>query len=78
MLGTYNKDPINLFELVINKGMRNKEFMQVDSRITAISILSVFQGINWFCIFNDNKIKAENYIKESIEMIISGLKVSKN
>ena len=66
---------INLFELVINKGMRNKEFMQVDSRITAISILSVFQGINWFCIFNDKKIKAEIYIKQSIEMIISGLKV---
>ena len=69
---------INLFELVINKGMRNKEFMQVNSRITAISILSVFQGINWFCIFNDKKIKAEHYIKESIEMIISGLKVGKN
>ena len=69
---------INLFELVINKGMRNKEFMQVNSRITAISILSVFQGINWFCIFNDKKIKAESYIKESIEMIISGLKVGTN
>ena len=69
---------INLFELVINKGMRNKEFMQVNSRITAISILSVFQGINWFCIFNDKNIKAESYIKESIEMIISGLKVGAN
>ena len=69
---------INLFELVINKGIRNKEFMQVNSRITAISILSVFQGINWFCIFNDKKIKAENYINESIEMIISGLKVGAN
>ena len=64
---------INLFELVINKGMRNKEFMQVNSRITAISILSVFQGINWFCIFKDKKLKAENYIRDSIEMIISGL-----
>ena len=64
---------INLFELVINKGMRNKEFITVDSRLTAIYILSVFQGINWFCIFNDKKLKAENYISDSIEMIISGL-----
>ena len=64
---------INLFELVIKKGIREKEFIQVDSRMTAIYILSVFQGINWFCIFNDNKLKAENYICDSIEMIISGL-----
>ena len=67
---------INLFELVINKGIREKEFVKVDSRITAIYILSVFQGINWFCIFNDKKLKAEKYIRDSIEMIISG--ISKN
>ena len=64
---------INLFELVINKGIRENEFIKVDSRMTAIYILSVFQGINWFCIFNDKKLKAENYIRDSIEMIISGL-----
>ena len=64
---------INLFELVINKGIREKEFLQVDSRMTAIYILSVFQGINWFCIFKDKKLKAENYIRDSIEMIIVGL-----
>ena len=65
---------INLFELVINKGIREKEFIHVDSRMTAIYILSVFQGINWFCIFNDNKLKAGDYIRDSIELIISGLK----
>ena len=65
---------IYLFELVINKGMRNNEFRNVDSRITAIYVLSVFQGINWFCIFEDKKINAENYIQNSIEMIIAGLR----
>ena len=64
---------INLFELVIKKGIRENEFLQVDSRLTAIYILSVFQGINWFCIFNDKKLKAEDYIGDSIEMIIGGL-----
>ena len=64
---------IHLFELVINKGIRENEFIKVDSRVTAIYILSVFQGINWFCIFNDKKIKAEKYIHDSIEMIISAL-----
>ena len=67
---------INLFELVIKKGIREKEFIEVNSRITAIYILSVFQGINWFCIFNDKKLKAENYIRNSIEMIIGGLSKS--
>ena len=64
---------INLFELVINKGIREKDFIHVNSRMTAIYILSVFQGINWFCIFKDTKLKAEDYIHDSIEMIISGL-----
>ena len=64
---------INLFELVINKGIRQNEFIHVDSRMTAIYILSVFQGINWFCIFNDKKLKAENYIRDSIEIILSGI-----
>ena len=67
---------INLFELVIIKGIREKEFIKVDTRITAIYILSVFQGINWFCIFDDKKINAVNYIQKSIELIIKGLKIS--
>ncbi len=68
---------INLFELVINKGIRQGEFLQVDSRITAIYILSVFQGINWFCIFNDKKINAEKYIQKSIELLLNGLAITK-
>ena len=67
---------INLFELVINKGIREKEFIKVDTRIAAIYILSVFQGINWFCIFNDKKINAKDYIQQSIELILTGLKIS--
>ena len=67
---------INLFELVIIKGIREKEFIKVDTRITAIYILSVFQGINWFCIFKDNKINAEDYIQKSIELILTGLRIS--
>ena len=67
---------ITLFELVIIKGIREKEFIKVDTRITAIYILSVFQGINWVCIFKDKKINAEDYIQKSIKLILSGLKIS--
>ena len=65
---------ITLFELVIIKGIRENEFIKVDTRITAIYILSVFQGINWFCIFKDKKLNAEDYIQKSIKLILSGLK----
>ena len=67
---------INLFELVLNKGVRHGEFNIDDTRLTAISILSVFQGINWFCIFNDSKNNAKNYILNSIDIIITGLSKS--
>ena len=67
---------INLFELVIIKGIREKEFIKVDTRIAAIYILSVFQGNNWFCIFKDKKINAEDYIQKSIKLILTGLKIS--
>ena len=45
----------------------------MDTKVVAMTILTSLQGINWFCIFNDKKLKAENYIHDSIEMIISGL-----
>ena len=64
---------INLFELVINKGIREGEFHKVNPRMTAIYILSIFQGINWFCIFDDKKLKAKDFISQSIEMIIKGI-----
>jgi len=67
---------ITLFELVIIKGIREKEFIKVDTRITAIYVLSAFQGINWFCIFKDKKINAEDYIQKSIKLILNGLKIS--
>tara|TARA_B100000945_G_C20293144_1_gene554260 strand:- start:234 stop:818 length:585 start_codon:yes stop_codon:yes gene_type:complete len=64
---------LNLFELVIKKGIREGYFKKVDPRIKSIYILSVFQGINWFCIFNNKNDDAEKYIDESIKSIISEL-----
>ena len=64
---------LNLFELVINKGIREGQFKDVNTRIMAIYILTVFQGINWFCIFKDEKAKAKDYISEAIELVIQGL-----
>ncbi len=64
---------LNLFELVIKKGIREGYFKKVDPRLKSIYILSVFQGINWFCIFDNKNDDAEKYIEDSIKSIISEL-----
>ena len=64
---------LNLFELVIKKGIREGYFKKVDPRLKSIYILSIFQGINWFCIFDNKNDDAEKYIEDSIKSIISEL-----
>jgi len=65
---------INLFELVLQKGIRNGEFKKIDTRLTALFILSSFQGINWFCMYNEEKIKPENYLCNSIDILLENIK----
>ena len=64
---------LTLFEKVLKKGIKNKEFKKLDVRKTAMVILAVFQGVNWFVIFNKNSISPTEYIENSIEMIIDSI-----
>ena len=66
---------MTLFEKVLKKGIKNKEFKKLDVRKTAMVILAVFQGVNWFVIFNKNSISPGEYIENSIEMIIDSISV---
>ena len=36
-------------------------------------ILAIFQGVNWFVIFDEKSVSAKDYIKDSIELIISSI-----
>ena len=63
-----------LFELVVKKGIREKEFKEVDEKVVAMSILSSLQGINWFCLFDDSSIDARMYLDTSIDLLINSLK----
>lgn len=65
---------LKLFELVLNKGIRNNEFRKIDTKIIAIELLSVFQGINWFCLFKEDPLVAKQYLKKSVDTIIEGIK----
>ena len=65
---------LKLFELVLSKGIRNNEFRKIDTKIIAIELLSVFQGINWFCLFKEDPLVAKHYLKKSVDTIIEGIK----
>ena len=65
---------LKLFELVLQKGVRNKEFKEIDTRIIAIELLSIFQGINWFCLFKEDPLVAKEYLSKSVDTILEGIK----
>ena len=65
---------LTLFNLVLKKGIRNKEFKQIDTSIISIELLSVFQGINWFCLFGGDKKVVKRYLHQSVDIILNGIK----
>ena len=65
---------LKLFELVLSKGVRNNEFKKIDTKIIAIELLSVFQGINWFCLFKEDSLLAKEYLTKSVNTVLDGIK----
>ena len=70
----YNK-LLDLFEKVVAKGIKEKEFKNLDVRKTAMSILAIFQGISWFVVADEKDVTPEEYINDSIELIISSISI---
>jgi len=65
---------LTLFELVLRKGIRNNEFKDIDTKIISIELLSVFQGINWFCLFGGDRKTVKNYLHQSVDTVLEGIK----
>ena len=66
---------LELFEKVVKKGIKEKEFKALNVRKTAMAILAIFQGINWFVIFDEKSVSAPEYIRDSIELIIDSISI---
>ena len=64
---------LNLFEKVVHKGIKEGEFKKLDIRKTSMLILAIFQGVNWFVVFNEKSISPKSYIEDSIELIIKSI-----
>ena len=69
----YNKI-LHLFVLVFNKGIRDEEFIEFDTKAYAVILLTLLNGINWFSIFNNDDVDAETYIKLSIELFLAQIR----
>tara|TARA_Y100000814_G_C12171831_1_gene348216 strand:- start:74 stop:664 length:591 start_codon:yes stop_codon:yes gene_type:complete len=65
---------LTLFELVLNKGIRNKEFKKIDTQIISMELLSIFQGINWFCLFGGGKDMVKKYLHQSVDTVLEGIR----
>ena len=68
------KKLLNLFELVLQKGVRTGEFKEIDTKAVSLIILTGFQGINWFCIFGEDQVSPESYIEEFMNILIKSIK----
>jgi len=64
---------LDLFEKVVKKGIKQGEFKKMNIRRTAMTILAIFQGVNWFAVFNENSVSPKIYIEDSIELIIKSI-----
>ena len=70
--------PLFWLSIVGKKGIREKEFKEIDTKIVSMSILTSLQGINWFCLFDDSEIDARLYLDTSMELLINSLKRNDN
>ena len=41
--------------------------------LLAMSILSILQGINWFCLYQDSNVSAKEYLENSMNILIEGI-----
>ena len=62
---------------IIESGVSNGEFKNVNPRITALSIVINIEGINWFTLFKESGVDAEDYIDTISSFILNGLKKRK-
>lgn len=63
-----------LIEKIIIKGVNNKEFKNVDTKIAAISIMVNIESTIWFTLFENHGITPTEYMETITKFILAGLK----
>ena len=60
---------LNLFEDIINKGIKDRIYKKIDVNVASLSIMTALQGVIWFSIFEDSNMSAEKYLIDVMEFI---------
>ncbi|RPF74390.1 MAG: TetR/AcrR family transcriptional regulator [Rickettsiales bacterium TMED289] len=58
-------------ELIILKGIENKEFVKLDPKIASLSLILNIEGIFYFNIFESKHVDAESYIDQISKYILN-------
>jgi AcrR family transcriptional regulator len=58
-------------ELIIQKGIENKEFVKLDPKIASLSLILNIEGIFYFNIFESKHVDAESYIDQISNYILN-------
>ena len=64
---------LNIIEKIIVKGVENKEFKNVDTKIAAISIMVNIESTIWFTLFENYGISTTEYMETITDFILAGL-----
>lgn len=64
---------LSIIEKIIIKGVENKEFKNVDTKIAAISIMVNIESTIWFTLFDNYGISTTEYMETITDFILAGL-----
>lgn len=64
---------VNLISTIVQRGVDNGEFKNLDVDITAMSIMVNIEGIMWFTLFKLKNRSAREYIQTISDFILAGL-----
>lgn len=65
---------LSLVERIIIKGVNDKEFKNVDTKIAAVSIMVNIESAIWFTLFENHGITPTEYMETITDFILAGLK----
>lgn len=64
---------LELIEGIIERGVTDGEFKNLDVKVAALSIMVNIEGIIWFSLFDADGVSAEHYFDTITDFILAGL-----
>ncbi|NQV14762.1 TetR/AcrR family transcriptional regulator [bacterium] len=63
------------FETLIKRGMKYKEFRQVNEKMIAMTIMTSLHGMIWFVLFKPTDFSLEEYVDLNMKLILDGIAI---